>query len=48
MWSSRGKWDFYEKSFLKMWISSVKLVNEKDICARGENIDACETKSLMK
>ena len=31
-----------------MWISSVKLVSAKDICARGENIAARETKPLLK
>ena len=60
MWSSRGKWDFYENRFVKksrerggwsagdMWISGVKSVSIKDICARDKNIATCETKPLLK
>ena len=46
--SKRGKWDFYENCFVKMWISGVKSVSVKDICTRDKNITTCETKPLLK
>ena len=36
------------KSFVKMWISGVKSVSIKDICARDKNIATCETNPLLK
>ena len=37
-----------KKSFVKMWISSVKLVKTKDICTHSKNITAFDRKLLLK